>query len=184
MKPDAALADRRQSVRDAGREWLRAGWIHENAFQRIVAMYPDDRVRVGVVFRILFFVLTLAAILGVIFASYSFINSEKPIAVLALIAGLACWMTADHLIVSKKRVQGGIEAAFSLAAIWASLSLSSSWIRLRSATSLSGRSPPLPEGRLASFSSRQASRPRKVAFSAMRWDFVLVGICTPPPKRR
>ena len=117
MKPDAALADRRQSVRDAGREWLRAGWINENAFQSIAAMYPDDRIRVGLVFRILFFVLTLAAILGVIFALYSLIHGEKPIAVFALIAGIACWMTAHHLIGSKKRVQGGIEAAFSLAAI-------------------------------------------------------------------
>ena len=95
MKPDAALADRRQSVRDAGREWLRAGWINENAFQSIATMYPDDRVRVGPVFRILFFVLTLAAILGVIFALYSLIDSEKPIAIFALIAGIACWMTAE-----------------------------------------------------------------------------------------
>jgi hypothetical protein len=117
MKPDAALADRRQSVRDAGREWLRAGWINENAFQSIATMYPDDRVRVGPVFRILFFVLTLAAILGVIFALYSLIDSNKPIAVFALIAGIACWMTANHLIGPQKRVQGGIEAAFSLAAI-------------------------------------------------------------------
>jgi len=117
MKPDAALADRRQSVRDAGREWLRAGWINENAFQSITAMYPDDRTRVGPVFRILFFVLTLSAILGLIFALYSLIDSEKPIAVFAIIAGIACWMTANHLIGSKKRIQGGIEAAFSLAAI-------------------------------------------------------------------
>jgi hypothetical protein len=117
MKPDAALADRKQSVRDAGREWLLAGWISENAFQSIAAMYPDDRVRVGPVFRLLFFVLTLAAILGVIFALYSLIDSEKPIAIFALIAGIACWMTANHLIGSKKRCQGGIEAAFSLAAI-------------------------------------------------------------------
>ena len=64
MKPDAALADRRQSVRGAGREWLRAGWINESVFQSIVKMYPDDRVRVGPVFRILFFVLTLRRDLG------------------------------------------------------------------------------------------------------------------------
>ena len=117
MRPDAAFADRRQSVRDAGREWLRAGWINENAFQSIAAMYPDDRVRVGPVFRILFFVLTLAAILGAIFALYSLIDSERSIAIFALIAGIACWMIANHLIGSQKRTQGGIEAAFSLAAI-------------------------------------------------------------------
>ena len=117
MKPDAALADRRQTVREAGREWLLAGWINQNAFQSIAAKYPDDRVRVGPVFRILFFVLTLAAILGVIFALYSLIGSEKPNAVFALIAGIACWMTASHLIGSRKRVQGGIEAAFTMAAI-------------------------------------------------------------------
>ena len=117
MKPDAALADRRQSVRGAGQEWLRAGWINENVFRSIVKMYPDDRVRVGPVFRILFFVLTLSAILGVIFALYSLINSGKPIAIFALTAGIACWMTANHLIGSQKRVQGGIEAAFSLAAV-------------------------------------------------------------------
>jgi hypothetical protein len=56
---------------------------------------------------------------------------------------------------------------------------SASSIRLRSVMSLSGSSPPLPEGRLANLSSSSANRARKVAFSAMRWDFVLDGIYTP-----
>ena len=117
MKPDAATADRRQSVREAGREWFHAGWIDEIACKSIAEIYPDDRVRVGPVFRILFFVLTLAAIMGAAGALYSLIDHEKPIAVLALAGGLACWATANYLIGPKKRRQGGIEAAFSLAAI-------------------------------------------------------------------
>ncbi len=117
MKPDAAMADRRQSVREAGLEWFRAGWIDENACKSIAEMYPDDRVRVGPVFRILFFVLTLAAIMGAAVALYSLIDHDKTAAVLALAGGLACWVITNHLIDIKKRRQGGMEAAFSLAAI-------------------------------------------------------------------
>jgi hypothetical protein len=117
MKPDAVSADRMESIREAGREWFQAGWIDGNACQKIEAMYPDDRVRVGPGFRILFFILTFAAILGVVLAICVLLDDETPISIFAIIAGIACWMTADYLIGTKKRRQGGIEAAFSLAAL-------------------------------------------------------------------
>jgi hypothetical protein len=118
MNLDAALADRRQCVRDSGREWLQAKWIDENAFKRIEELYLDDRVRVGLAFRILFFILTFAAAMGLMAAFYSLtIDSTLSVTVLAFFAGIACWLITGYLAGPKKRRQGGIEAAFSLAAI-------------------------------------------------------------------
>jgi hypothetical protein len=117
MRPDAVLADRRQSVRDAAREWFQAGWVDEGALRSIEQMYPDDRVRTGIAFRVLFFVLTLAAIGGLLGAVYSQIDHPETVAVFALAAGVACWVTTEYLISSAKRCEGGIEAAFSVGAV-------------------------------------------------------------------
>jgi hypothetical protein len=117
MRSDAVLADRRQLVRDAAREWFQAGWIDERALRSVEQMYPDDRARTGIAFRILFFVLTLAAIGGLLGAVYSQIDHPETVAVFALAAGAACWVATEHLLSSAKRRQGGIEAAFSVAAV-------------------------------------------------------------------
>lgn len=117
MRLDTSSADRKQSVREAAQEWLNAGWIEREAWQRIKTMYVDDRVRTGVAFRILFFILTLAAVMGFLGAMYIRAEDQMLIAAFALIAGVACWGITEYLILSKKRRQGGIEAAFSAAAI-------------------------------------------------------------------
>jgi hypothetical protein len=117
MNPDAAVADRRQSVRDACREWLRAKWIDEAACQHMEKLYPDDRVRVGPAFRVLFLILTFVAVMAVLGAMYSLTDAASSGAMLAIFAGLSCWLIANYLSGSKRRRQGGIESAFSLAAV-------------------------------------------------------------------
>jgi hypothetical protein len=117
MRSDAASADRKQSVREAAQGWLNAGWIERDAYQRIEVIYTDDRVRTGVAFRILFFVLVFAAIMGFFGAICALANDEILAAVFALVSGIACWGITEYLILAKKRRQGGIEEAFSAAAI-------------------------------------------------------------------
>jgi hypothetical protein len=117
MRLDTSLADRKQSVREAAQEWLNAGWIEREAWQRIKTMYVDDRVRTGVAFRILFFILTLAAVMGFLGAICVLADDDMLVTALALVSGIACWGITEHLILKKKRRQGGIEAAFSVAAI-------------------------------------------------------------------
>jgi hypothetical protein len=113
MRADAALADRNESVREAARDWLQAGWINGNALEAIAQLYPDDRVRTGPAFRILFFVLTVGALLcveGIFLEQY---NSQYVVAASALALGIACAAATNYLINYRKRRQGGIEAAFS-----------------------------------------------------------------------
>jgi hypothetical protein len=117
MRADAALADRNESVREAAQGWLRAGWIDENALEAIGRLYPDDRARAGPAFRILFFVLTMGALACVLGIFLSRNPSQYAVATVALVSGIACAAVTDNLINTRKRRQGGIEAAFSFIAV-------------------------------------------------------------------
>jgi len=64
VSPDAARADRNASIRAAARAWREAGAIDEAALAAVEAACPDDRRRVGPVFRVLLFVFTLIAVSG------------------------------------------------------------------------------------------------------------------------
>ncbi len=116
MRRAAILADRRQAVRDAARDWVKSGWMDENAFAKVEQLYPDDRVRTGPAFRILFFVLTLAAIAAFLGAFYSQINHAETAALFALVVGGICVVATEYLVNESRRRQGGIEAAVSVAA--------------------------------------------------------------------
>ena len=113
MRPDAALADRNEYVREAARDWLRAGWIDKNAQQAIAGLYPDDRARAGPAFRILFFVLTIGTLLCVAGIFLQRFDSKYVVAAFSLILGFVCAAATHYLINIHKRRQGGIEAAFS-----------------------------------------------------------------------
>jgi hypothetical protein len=118
MKPDAVQADRNQSIRTAARDWRRAGWIDEAALRMSEELYPDDRVRAGPAFRVVFFILSLAAIMSLALTLYSQIDSVSAVGYWAAAAGIGCAFAADHLIHQKKRRQGGIESAFVAGAIF------------------------------------------------------------------
>jgi hypothetical protein len=114
MRADVAEADRRFEVRMAARGWRRAGVIDEVARLAIDAAYADERVRVGRVFRILYFVFTIVALegaFGLIALSLGAFSHYGPF---ALVVGLACLALAEYQIGVLKRAQGGIEAATSL----------------------------------------------------------------------
>ena len=117
MRQAAILADRRQAVRDEAGDWLKSGWIDECAFGKVAQLYPDDRVRTGPAFRILFFLLTLAAIAAFLGVLYSQTDRPGTIAALALVVGGICFAATEYLVNESRRRQGGIEAAVSVAAI-------------------------------------------------------------------
>lgn len=117
MRPDLARADRMQALRETARDWFRAGWIDENGRRAIEQSYPDDRVRTGFAFRVLFFVLTLCALLAATGIVYVQVRSHYAAAAFALTAGLISAAATGCLIGPLKRRQGGIEAALSLGAI-------------------------------------------------------------------
>ncbi len=117
MRGDAARADRRQAVREAAAGWLRLRWIDEAVWQSIVDAYPDDRVRVGITFRILFFILTLCALMGALGVAHLILKQVLGESGLALLAGLGCVCLMEYLVGPLKRRQGGIEAAVSVFAV-------------------------------------------------------------------
>lgn len=120
MTPDCERADRAATVRAAGRSWLHAGAIDEATLKAIEATVPDDRVRLGPVFRVLLFVFTIFALTsGLAFVAMVF-QIERAgalLAVLGFVAGAALAVATDYQIVQMRRSQGGTEAATSLLAI-------------------------------------------------------------------
>lgn len=123
MIPDLARADRAAAVRNAARAWRRAGVLDDTALAAVAARFPDDRVRVGPVFRILLFLFTVVAFtagfgLVSVFAGLNRGNKELvSLAVLALLAGGAATAITELQIGSLRRRQGGTEAATSLMAV-------------------------------------------------------------------
>jgi hypothetical protein len=133
VTPDCERADRNAAVRAAGRSWLRAGAIDEATFKAIEAAVPDDRVRVGPVFRVLLFLFTIVAVnSGFAFLVMMFeLESSRRgglLAAFALAAGIILAVATDYQIVRMRRTQGGTEAATSLLAIGYLMGAAAWWI--------------------------------------------------------
>ncbi|HKV08199.1 MAG TPA: hypothetical protein VJ725_08685, partial [Thermoanaerobaculia bacterium] len=129
MRPDAAEADRNAAVRKAARAWKKAGVIDDAALAKIEAACPDDRVRVGPVFRVLLFIFTLVGInagFGFILLFFSDAG-EYAFATLALVVGAGLVFLTELQTGLFKRAQGGTEAATSFAAL-GFLAGGSTWI--------------------------------------------------------
>jgi hypothetical protein len=126
VRADAARADRRAAVRAAADGWRRAGAIDESALRAIVAAYADDRVRLGLGFRIL---AGLAAFVGAcalasLVASLLGGGAVTPIAFgLTLIFASATEIQMGRL----RRAQAGAEYA---TAILASICAAIAWVSL------------------------------------------------------
>jgi len=131
VKADAVEADRREAVRRAARSWRQAGAIDEATEAAIAAAYPDDRARVGPVFRVLLFVFTLVAVNGAfgfgMLLVDGFRGSGRTFAVLAFVYGLLLAVLTEWQIGSGRRCQGGTEAATSFAALGSVLG-ATAWI--------------------------------------------------------
>jgi hypothetical protein len=119
VRADAALADRNAAVRNAARSWQRAGAIDEAMLAAIEKAVPDDRVRVGPVFRVLLFLFTFLAAN----AAYWFVwlllffdkvgSTDLKMAVTAIVFGVLLAVFTEVQIGRFKRSQGGTEAGTS-----------------------------------------------------------------------
>jgi MFS family permease len=122
VRADAALADRNAAVRQAARSWRKKGAIDEATLAAIEKAAPDDRVRVGPVFRVLLFLFTMLAanalfgFLWLLFFDASG-SKETGIGVAAIVFGLALVGLTEFQVARLKRSQGGTEAATSLVAL-------------------------------------------------------------------
>jgi hypothetical protein len=122
VTPECERADRNAAVRSAARDWHRAGAVDAATLQAIEAAVPDDRVRVGPVFRVLLFIFTLIAVnagFGFLSLFLQLADSQNGgvLAGFALVTGIALAVATEHQIVHMRRAQGGTEAATSLLAI-------------------------------------------------------------------
>jgi MFS family permease len=122
LRTEAALADRNASVRAAARSWQKAGAIDEATLKAIEAAVPDDRNRVGPVFRVLLFVFSLIAInggYGFAWLLFSTPLGENVNVFMAMMIGFGIALAAltEYQIGPLKRAQGGTEAATSFAAL-------------------------------------------------------------------
>jgi hypothetical protein len=109
-------AERNQAVRGAAREWRRAHLIDEATHATIERAYPDDRRRLGPVFRVLAFGFTVFAIVAAFaFVMLVFRPSTSGVAVSALIFGAALWMATEGLKGPQRLADAGIESATALA---------------------------------------------------------------------
>jgi hypothetical protein len=117
MRDDAARADRHQAVRRAARAWKRAGAIDAPTLASIEAAYPDDRRRLGPVFRIVAFgfsFLALAAFLGVIAMCG---QSEVGFGVICLLAAGVLVAVTEVLSGPLRQADSGLETATALLAV-------------------------------------------------------------------
>jgi hypothetical protein len=121
MNADAARADRNATVRSAARGWRKAEAIGEESLKAVEAAYPDDRSRVGPVFRALLFLFTLISVnggFGFVLALFNgFGANDEVFGPFLMVFGLGTAVATDMMITLMRRRQGGIEEAASLAAV-------------------------------------------------------------------
>ena len=113
MRADVAEAERRHEVRKAARGWQRASAIDEETRKKIDAAYPDDRNRLGRVFRVLVFgfsLVVLQSALGIVGLMFT-AASPSAAAVVFFLFGLGLAALTELQLGSLKRRQGGTEAA-------------------------------------------------------------------------
>jgi hypothetical protein len=113
MRADAAEAERRHEVRKAAAGWLRAGAIDEATRAKIVAAFPDDRSRLGPVFRVLVFGFTIVAVSGFfgLFGLAVATAGQGAAITVLLLFGLTLVGATEFQIGSLRRTQGGTESA-------------------------------------------------------------------------
>jgi len=127
VRADAALADRRSSIRAAAKGWQGAGAIDETTYRAVVSAYPDDRVRLSLGLRILAGIAALvggaavAVLLGLVFQPNAWIT--------VFLLGLAAAFTAatEIQVGRLRRAQAGAEYASALLAATAA---GVSWVSL------------------------------------------------------
>ncbi|HYN22615.1 MAG TPA: hypothetical protein VE078_16770 [Thermoanaerobaculia bacterium] len=165
MTPELARADRAESVRDAARAWRQAGIVDETVTASVEARHPDDRTRVGPVFRVLLFLFTVVAVCGAfgfVAMLADFDDDGGTLAFLALLTGLAMVVGTELQLGRLRRREGGTEAATSFLAISFLLSAAAWWMLWSSSSE--------DWSRLALFALVAAAL---LAAAAWRWGYPL-----------
>jgi MFS family permease len=118
VTPSAAQADRNAAVRAAARAWKKAGAIDGAALAAVETAYPDDRQRLGPMFRVLVFLFAILAVNGASGFVWALVNAAGDVApALLCVFGVALLALTELLVTRMRRAQGGIEAATSLVGI-------------------------------------------------------------------
>jgi hypothetical protein len=113
VKPAAGLADRYREVRLAARDWRSAGLVDDATVAEIDRRFPDDRVRAGLVLRLLLFVFAFIAGIAAI-GLFTFIDRHWSI---VLMMGLVFGALTELQTSFLRRCGGGTEEATSLFAV-------------------------------------------------------------------
>jgi MFS family permease len=119
MRAAVAEADRRYEVREAARGWQRAAAISEETRKKIDGAYPDDRHRLGPVFRVLVFgfsLVVMVSVLGIAGLVFAAVNGPAA-AIVYLFFGFGLAGLAEVQLGSLKRRQGGTESATAFLAV-------------------------------------------------------------------
>jgi hypothetical protein len=122
MTPDATTADRNLEVREAARNWHRVGAVDESTRDAILALYPDDRARLGPAFRVLVFIFACFALqsgigIPIAFMSMAGRRSEGGVGALLLVFGISLAGLTEWQLGVGRRSQGGTEAATGFVAL-------------------------------------------------------------------
>jgi hypothetical protein len=112
----AAVADRARAVRLAARAWQRAGAIDEATRRAIDERYPDDRQRLGPIFRVLvfFFAFISTNMLLGLFAACASGGTEAVLGTSLLMFGAVLVGVTEVLLGPLRRADSGVEAATAL----------------------------------------------------------------------
>jgi hypothetical protein len=117
VRADAARADRNRAIQLAAEDWRRAGILDDARLAGVRAAYPDDRSRLGPVFRVLVFLFTalaLAAAYGTVVAAG--LRGDAA-GFLALVYGALLGAATEYQIGALRRSEGGTETATSAVAL-------------------------------------------------------------------
>lgn len=113
MNAAAVASDRSRRVRVAAREWRAAGVAGDDAVAAVDRLYPDDRLRFGLVMRLVLFVFTLVAVSAA--AGLTFLVVD-PGGVLVFL-GAALWAVTELLAGAFRFHGGGADEATALSSV-------------------------------------------------------------------
>ncbi len=113
MNAGAVAADRNRRVRLAAREWRAAGAAGDEIVAAVDRLYPDDRVRFGVVMRVVLLVFTFVAVFAAAGLAFLAVHSGAVL----LVLGAALWAVTELLCGPLRFHGSGADEATALAAV-------------------------------------------------------------------
>ena len=119
MNREMVAAERAREVREAARSWRRAGFVSTEVLNRILPLYPDDRIRFGPGFRALAFIFTGIGVWATVGLSMVLLKPSGSAgwgALLGFWAG-ACFVLTELQIGPGRRADAGAESATAYSSV-------------------------------------------------------------------